>query len=145
MIRNNVEILDLPDISTVDHWPEKVFELCNDVCVMVEIRDIEACHRLFQKESNNQLPNRTIVRFANRRFAEDLLPKRNISSKLESKKLGFPRGTQIYSNCNLCGYYKKLWGMRIKTTGNMKIRRDSGTAVFKVLDQRDLKLNNFYF
>ena len=62
---------------------------------MVEVRDIEGCHRLFQKESNNQLPKRTIVRFFNRRFAEDLLSKRNISSTLDFNKQGFPRDTQI--------------------------------------------------
>ena len=62
------------------------------------------------------------------------------------------------------GYYKKLWGMckelkksgRIKylweTSGNIKIRRGSGTAVIKVLHQRDLEVNfqllifrNIYF
>ena len=53
--RNNVEI-GLPDIFTGDRLTEKVVELCNDVGVMVEVRDIEACHRLLQKESNNPLP-----------------------------------------------------------------------------------------
>ena len=129
---------------------EKVVELCNDVGVMIEVRDIEACHRLFQKESYNQLLKRTILRFVNRRFPEDLLSKRNISSTLDLNKLGFPRGTQIYFN--LCGYYKKLWGMckelnnswTIKylweTSGNIKNRLDSGTAVIKVLHQRDLEI-----
>ena len=78
--RNNVKILGLPDIFTGDRLTEKVVELCNDVGVMIEVTDIEACHRLFQKESNNQLPERTIVGFVNRRFAKDLLSKRNISS-----------------------------------------------------------------
>ena len=62
---------------------EKVVELCNDVGVMKEVTDIKACHRLFQKESNNQLPKRTIVRFVNRRFAEDLLSKRSIDDLLK--------------------------------------------------------------
>ena len=141
--RNNVEILGLPDIFTGDRLTENVVELCNDVGVMIEFKDIEACHRLIQKESNNQLPKRTIVRFVNRRFAEDLLSKRNISSTLDLNKLGFPRGTQIYFNANLCGYNKELLGMykelkksgRInylwETSGNIKIRRNSGTAVIK--------------
>ena len=67
---------------------------------MMEVRDIEACHRLFQKESSNQLPKRTIARFVNRRFAENLLSKGNISSTLDFDKLGFPRDTQIYFNAN---------------------------------------------
>ena len=102
--RNNVEILGLPDIFTGDRLTEKVVELCNDVGVMIEVRGIEACHRLFQKESNNQLPKKTIARFANRRFVEGLLSKRNISSTLDMNKLGFPRGTQIYFYANLSGY-----------------------------------------
>ena len=57
--RNNVEILDLPDIFTGDRLTEKVVELCNDVGIVVEVRDIKPCHRLFQKESYNQLPNTT--------------------------------------------------------------------------------------
>ena len=48
--RNNVEILGLPDIFTGDRLTGKVAEFCNDVGVMIEIRDIEACHRLFQKK-----------------------------------------------------------------------------------------------
>ena len=125
----------------------------------MEVRDIEACHRLFQKESSNQLPKRTIARFVNRRFAENLLSKRNISSTLDFDKLGFPRGTQIYFNANWCGYYKNPWdmckelkklgGMKYlwETSGNIKIRRDSGTAVIKVLHQRDLEIEfpNFNF
>ena len=102
--RNNVKILGLPDIFTGDRLTEKVVELCNDVGVMIEVRGIEACHRLFQKESNNQLPKKTIARFANRRFVEGLLSKRNISSTLDMNKLGFPRGTQIYFYANLSGY-----------------------------------------
>ena len=56
---------------------------------------------------------------------------------LDFSELGFFRDTQIYFNTNLCGYYKKLWGMckelkksgRIKylweTFGNIKTRCDS--------------------
>ena len=75
---------------------------------MIEVRDIEACNRLFEKESNNQLLKRTIARFVNRRFAEDLLSKRNISSTLDLNKLGFLKDIKIYFNANLCGNYEKL-------------------------------------
>ena len=89
---------------------------------MVEVKGIEACQRLFQKESNNQLPKRTIVRFVNRQFAEDLLSKPNISSTLYFNKLGFPWGTQIYFSANLCEYFKKLWDMckELKNSGRIK-------------------------
>ena len=45
--RNNVEILGLQDIFTGYDLTEKVVELCNDVGIIVEVRDIEPCHRLF--------------------------------------------------------------------------------------------------
>ena len=61
--------------------------------LFIEVREIEVCHILFQKESNNRLPKRTIVRFVNKRFAEDHLSQRNISSTLDLNELGFPMGT----------------------------------------------------
>ena len=63
------EILDLLDIFTGDRLMKNVVDLCNGVGVMVEVIDIETCHRLFQKESNNQLPSKSIVMFVNRQFA----------------------------------------------------------------------------
>ena len=47
-------MLGLPDIFTGDRLTEKFVELCNDVGAMVEVRDIEVCHRLFKKENNNK-------------------------------------------------------------------------------------------
>ena len=70
--RNIVEILGLPDFFTGDLLTEKVVKLCNDVGVMVEVRDIEACHRLFQKQFYNQLPKKSFVMFVKRRFVDDL-------------------------------------------------------------------------
>ena len=106
--RNNVEILGLTGIFTGDRLTEKVVELCNQVGVKIEVRDTESCHRLFQKETNNQLPKRTIVRFVNRQFAQDFLFEQNISSTLGFNKLGFSRGTQIYFKANACEYYNRL-------------------------------------
>ena len=49
----------------------------------------------------------------------------------------------------MCKELKKSGGMKYlwKTSGNIKIRRDSGTAVIKVLHQRDLEIEfpNFNF
>ena len=106
---------------------------------MVEVKGIETCQRLFQKESNNQLPKRTILRFVNRQFAEDLLSKRNISSTLYFNKLGFPWGTQIYFNANLCEYFKKLWDMckELKNSGRIKyLRETSGDTKFGVIAEQ---------
>ena len=51
--RNDGEILGLPDIFTGGLLTEKVVELFNDVGVLAKVRNIEACHRLFHKESKN--------------------------------------------------------------------------------------------
>ena len=88
--RNNVETLVLLDIFTRDRLTGKAVDLC------IEVRDIEVCHRPFQKESNYQLPKRSIVSFVNGQFAQDLPSKQNISSTLDFNKLGFARVTQIY-------------------------------------------------
>ena len=96
--RNNVEILGLPDIFTGDRLTEKVVIDC-----------LNARHRLFQKESNNQLPKRTIVMFVNRRFAEYLLSKRYISSTLDFNKLRFPRGPRFTSMLTYVGTIKICW------------------------------------
>ena len=142
-------ILGLPDIFNVDRLTEKVVELCNDAGVIVEVRDIEACHRL-SKKSNNSYTKELL--FVNRPFAEDLLYKENISSTLDFNNLVFPRGTQIYFNVNLSEYYKKLWGMckELKNSGcikylweasgNVKIQSDSGSAVINLLHHRDLEI-----
>ena len=54
--KNNVKILGLRDIFNGDHLTGKVVEFCNDVGVMIEIRDIYACHRLFQRKVTVSCP-----------------------------------------------------------------------------------------
>ena len=54
--KNNVKILGLRDIFNGDHLTGKVVESCNDVGVMIEIRDIYACHRLFQRKVTVSCP-----------------------------------------------------------------------------------------
>ena len=66
--------------------------------------------------------------------------------------MGLPRGTQIYFHANLRECYKKLWVMckKLKNSGhskyfcglsgNIKIWRDSGTAVTKLLHQHDSEI-----
>ena len=67
-------ILGLPDIFTVDRLTEKVVELCNDAGVIVEVRDIEACHRLSKKV--------TIVTQKNYCLSIDHLPKISYIKKI---------------------------------------------------------------
>ena len=107
--RNYVAILGLPDIFIGDRLTEKVIKLCNDVGVMVEIRDMELCHTLFQKESNNQLSKRTFVRFVKRRFAKIFY----------LIKPSIWRG-QIYYNSKLSWYFRyKLFDVKLLILENV--------------------------
>ena len=47
--------------------------------------------------------------FVNRRFAEDLLSKRYISSTLDFNKLRFPRGPRFTSMLTYVGTIKICW------------------------------------
>ena len=62
---------------------DKAFELCNDIGVTVEVRDSEACHRLFKKKlSVTQKDYGKVCH----------LDPLNISSTLDFSKLAFPMG-----------------------------------------------------
>ena len=56
--------MGLPDIFTGDRVTGKVVELCNDVGVRIEVRDIEACHRLFQKKVTVSCPKELLQGFS---------------------------------------------------------------------------------
>lgn len=105
--RNNVEIAGIPDIYD-NVLEEKVIEICDSIGIKVTKTDIEACHRMFRPD-NILGPKKTIVRFVNRRIAEQLIDKRkNITSEIV-QRIGFPSQSKIYINDNLCTYYRKLW------------------------------------
>ena len=65
--RNNIEICGMPTNIPDHELEQKVISLAAAIDVKIKKSDIEACHRLHDKNNDNG-PKKTIVRFTNRRF-----------------------------------------------------------------------------
>ena len=104
--RNNIEISGIP--NSVEKLEEKVISIGKAVNINIKQTDIEACHRLKQKDGEEG-PKKTIVRFVNRKLCERLL---SASKKFKQHSVYSKAGLKnvIYINNNLCGYNKFLWG-----------------------------------
>ena len=95
--RSNLEISGIPKIFD-NKLEDKVLELFAQVGVDVDKTQVEACHRMYSKNGKEK---KTIVRLTNRRLIEELMSKRKEVNKYV-ENVGFPRGTEIYFNDNLC-------------------------------------------
>ena len=113
--RNNIEIHGIPDTVEQKDLEKKVIEVCSALNVHVKKQDIEACHRLEDK-TKGKSPKKTIVRFVNRNFCDDLHRNkkmlkdggnRNVRRKFHGMGLDH---SKTYLNNNLCPYNKFLWG-----------------------------------
>ena len=72
--------------------------------IVVEIneRDIQACHRLKEKE-------RTMAKSVNRKdFFQIHMVKKELKS-LDPRELDFPENTKVFINETLCLYYRGIW------------------------------------
>lgn len=115
--RNNVEIVGIPDSVKQCDLESKVIEIGKAVNIEICPKEIEACHRLYQSR-NQHGPKRTIVRFVNRKLAENLIKK----GKEFKRRDVFEKANlteKIYINNNLCSYYRFLWG-KVKCLYNEK-------------------------
>ena len=110
--RNNVEICGIPDEVDDNNLENKVIEIAKIIDVNIDIKDIEACHRL-KSRYNSKGPKRTIVRFINRKNCDNLHKnkkklKDNNDVKNKLKSIGI--ANNVFINNNLCPYNKMLWG-----------------------------------
>ena len=100
----------------------------------------------------NGKDRKVIVRVTNRRIIESLMLKRkSIHTVIE--EIGFPPGTEIYLNDNLCPYYRDLWfkARKLKkakivqfvwsSNGIVKVRRNITSPIIKVTHLVDLTSN----
>ena len=69
--RNNVEIEEISDSISDENLESKVIDILAETDVNVESKDIEACHRIGKSS-----PNRSIVRFVNRKVCKSALKNR---------------------------------------------------------------------
>uniref|UniRef100_A0A7M5X4H9 Uncharacterized protein n=1 Tax=Clytia hemisphaerica TaxID=252671 RepID=A0A7M5X4H9_9CNID len=107
--RNNVEICGIPDDVEISNLESKVIDVAERIGVIIDKKDIEACHRL--KKGKKDKCARSIVRFINRKKCDELHQnKKKLGSKVASEKLKKAglKG-KIFINCNLAPYSKFLW------------------------------------
>ena len=70
--------------------------------VEIDERDVQACHRLKEKE-------RTIVKFANRKDCLQILRVNKQLKFLDPTELDFLENTKRFINESLCLYYRGIW------------------------------------
>ena len=72
------------------------------IVVQIDERDVQACHRLKEKE-------RTTVKCVNRKdYLQILMVKKELKS-LDPKELDFLENTKIYVNESLCPFCRGIW------------------------------------
>lgn len=104
--RNNVEFSGFPEAITDKDLEKSVINLLSEIDVVVEEKDIEACHRIGRRSDKG--PRRTVVRFVNRKNCYKIFANKKKLKGLKPKKVNLG-GNAIYANYSLCPAYRKLW------------------------------------
>ena len=81
---------------------QKVCYVIQEIGVVICDRDIQACHRLKDK-------NRAIVKFTNRKDCLRILRVKRQLKGLDPAAVDLPEGTKIFINESLCPYYRGIW------------------------------------
>ena len=147
--RNNIS--DIPDAAAAtDELEDTVTSIMEDVDVIVQNGDIEACHRI-GKSDQKTTSKKTIVRFINCKYCKKVLVNRknliNINSEM---KYNFSRNNKIFINENLTRTNESIafCGRNFKrnskihscftTDGIAFIKKTEKSKTFKVHHMNDL-------
>lgn len=141
--RNNLEFAGINDEIVNENLEKAVIKVCSEIGVEIKPNDISACHRLPKPKEGNgtNLPKRTIVRFVNRKSAENVKKNSgNLKGKPENSML--VEGTiinkgKIYINENLCRPYRDIWGKCRKLHKEKKINKYStvnGVVTIRIIE-----------
>ena len=99
--RNNIVISGIPDDVADDDLEDAVTSIMEDIDVIVQNGNIEACHRTGKSDQKTS-SKKTIVRFINRKYCKKALVNRknlvNINSEM---KYNLNRNNKIFINENL--------------------------------------------
>ena len=87
-------------------------EICVDICD----RDIQAFHRLKNKD-------RTIVKFTNRKDCLRILRVKRQLKGLDPSAVDLPEDTKIFVNESLCPYYRGIWNKCKKLRDKQKLHQ----------------------
>ena len=112
--RNNIEIQGIP--SAVTNLEETVISVVGKLDINVDLKDIEACHRL---EKRRNSPKPVIVRFVNRKHCERIHKEKKRLKDISVGDIeGLHDNTNIFFNENLCPYYQKIFRLCYKLKKN---------------------------
>ena len=117
--RECLELIGIPISVPNDNMEDKVCQILSSIGVSVTPNELEACHRLKNKD-------RTIVKFVNRKTCVSALKNRRKLKETDKVDFGFPRESKLYLNESLCPYYRgisRLWTYNGMVT--IKISEDS--------------------
>ena len=100
--RECLEIAGIPlDIPQSD-LESKVLDIFGEIGVVVEPKEVEACHRIRKK-------GLTIIKLSRRKDIHRTLANKKKLKSLDSTKIGLGVSKMIYINESLCGTYRNFW------------------------------------
>ena len=114
--RDTIKVIGIASSIRDKDLEDKVRNIFGEIGVNVNERDIQACHRLREKD-------RTIVKFVNRRDCTNILRVKKDLKHLDPTKLSFTEGTKIFINESLCPYYRAIWNKCKKLRANQKLHQ----------------------
>ena len=114
--RDTLKIVGIPNSVGNSVLEETVRGVFKKIGVEIDERDVQACHRLKEKE-------RTIVKFVNRKDCLQILRVKKDLKSLEPTELDFPENTKIFINESLCPYYRGIWNKCKKLRAIQKIHQ----------------------
>ena len=98
--RGTIEVISIPSFIRGKGLENKVRNIFGEIGVNVKERDIQACHRLREKD-------KTIVKFVHRKDCTNILRVKKDLKHLDPTKLSLSEGTKIFINESLCPYYRR--------------------------------------
>ena len=137
---NSIVISGIPLSINHNELENKVINILNEVkSGKIVARDIEACHRLGNR-------NDAIVKFVNRKDAEDCISNRRKLANLDRHKTGIETDAPLYINEHLSPYMNKLaYFCRTLKRKSKIVALSSFRGVLKVkveIDSRWLKIGH---
>ena len=124
--RDTLEIVGIPNSVGNSVLEETVRDVFKKIGVEIDERDVQACHRLKEKE-------RTIVKFVNRKDCLQILRVKKDLKSLDPTELDFPENTKIFINESLCPYYRGIWNKCKKLRAIQKMHQSyTISSLFRV-------------
>ena len=114
--RDKLEVVGIPMSVRDNVLEQKVCDVIQEIGVDIYDRDIQACHRLKDKD-------RTIVKFTNRKDCLRILSVKRQLKGLDSAAMDLPEGTKIFINESLCPYYRGIRSKCKKLRDKQKVHQ----------------------